>query len=360
MHKKLLLPGPTEVSPEILREQTRYIIGHRSKEFAVLYSGIIGKLESFFQLPSNYQATVTTSSGTLWFDIVGRSIVKEKALVCINGAFSERFGETVRACGKKADFLEVDWGKAVKPNMIAKKLDSGRYDTLIICHNESSTGVRNSIYEVGKMVRSEYPRVMLAIDSVSGMAGDKIIPSEIGCDVIFASTQKCFALPPGLAVGLVSNRALERARETPSRGAYTDLVEIFDFYDKKHQTPFTPNIPLLYALDKRMDLLLKETHNGVYQRHRAMAEYTQQWAKKHFALFPEPGYESVTVTCVQNTSGKSVKELNEKLAERGFIISNGYGKLVEKTFRIGHMGEWNLAGIKEVLAVIDEIWGLEK
>jgi aspartate aminotransferase-like enzyme len=346
MHKKLLIPGPTEVSPEILREQARYVISHRGQEFVELYTGIVRKLEDYFQLPCNYGATVTTSSGTLWFDIVGRSIVKEKALVCVNGAFSERFGQTVRDCGKKADFLEADWGRAVKPNMIAEKLDSDRYDTLIICHNESSTGVRNPIYEVGKLVRSDYPDVILAVDSVSAMAGDWTIPSEIGCDVIFASTQKCFALPPGLAIGIVSDRALERARETPNRGAYTDLAEIFDYYEKKHQTPFTPNIPLFYALDKRMDLLLEETYDQVYQRHKAMAEYTQEWARKHFALFAEPGYESITVTCVKNTSGKSVKELNGKLMERGFMISNGYGRLAEKTFRIGHMGEWDLAGIK--------------
>ena len=359
MHKKLLIPGPTEVSQEILREQTHYLIGHRSKEFSELYGGITAKLTQFFELPNDCKPTVTTSSGTLWFDIVGRSIVKQKALVCINGAFSERFGETIRACGKKADFIEVEWGKAVKPDMIAEKLETGEYDTLAICHNESSTGVRNPIHEVGKLVRRDYPDVILAIDSVSAMAGDKTLPKEIGCDIIFASTQKCFALPPGLAVGLVHERALERAREVSNRGSYTDLAEIFEF-EKKHQTPFTPNISLLYALNKRMDLLLKETYDRVYQRHKAMAEYTRQWARKNFALFPEPGYESITVTCIQNTSGKSVQELNEKLAKKGFMISNGYGKLKEKTFRIGHMGEWDLAGIKEVIAAINDSWGLTK
>src|SRR3989304_2844475 len=358
MHKRLLIPGPTEVSEEILREQTRPVISHRGKEFVALYSGIIDKLCSFLQLPSDYRATVTTSSGTLWFDIVGRSIVKDKALCCINGAFASRFGETVRACGKQADFLEVEWGKALKPNMIAEKLDSGAYDTLVLCHNESSTGVRNPIYEIGKMVRNDYPEVMLAIDSVSGMAGDKVLPSEIGSDVIFASTQKCFALPPGLAVGIVSERALERAKEVPNRGAYTDLVENFNYYEKNHQTPFAPCIPLLFAMDKRLDLMLAETYEAIYQRHKSMAEYTRQWARKHFAMFPEPGYESVTVSCIQNTLGKSIRELNEKLAAKGYMISKGSGKLAEKTFRIGHMGEWTLPGIQEVLAAIDEIWEL--
>jgi aspartate aminotransferase-like enzyme len=104
--------------------------------------------------------------------------------------------------------------------------------------------------------------------------------------------------------------------------------------------------------------MIEETYDEIYRRHRAMAEYTQEWSKKHFAMFPEPGFESVTVSCVQNTLGKSVRELNDKLAGKGYLISNGYGKLAEKTFRIGHMGEWNVSGIREVLAAIDEIWEL--
>jgi aspartate aminotransferase-like enzyme len=357
MHKKLLIPGPTEVSQTILQEQTHPLIGHRSKEFAQLYAGITEKLTRFFELPADCKPTVTTASGALWFDIVGRSIVKNKALSCVNGAFSERFAKTISACGKQADCLEVEWGKVPKPDQIAEKLETGEYDTVTVCHNESSTGARSPISEIGKLIRRDYPDVMLAIDSVSAMAGDKTLPAEIGCDVIFASTQKCFALPPGLAVALVSDRAIERAQQVPNRGAYTDLVEIFEF-EKKHQTPSTPNIPLLYALNKRMDLLLEETYDKVYQRHKDMAAYTQKWAKKHFEMFPEQGYESITVSCVKNTLQKNVKELNEKLAEKGFVIGNGYGKLADKTFRIGHMGEWQLADIKQVLAAIDEIWKL--
>ncbi len=357
MHKKLLIPGPTEVSQEILSEQTHPMIGHREKEFAEFYGGITGKLTQFFELQPDFKPTVTTSSGTLWFDIIGRSIVKQKALACVNGAFSQRAAQTLAACGKETDVIEVEMGKAIKPNMVAEKLASGKYDTLTVCHNETSTGVRNPIAEIGKMVKKEFPEVIFAVDAVSSMAGDKTLPSEFNCDIIFGSTQKCFALPPGLAVALVNDRTIERAKQIPNRGAYTDLVDIFEF-EKKHQTPFTPNISLLYALDRRMDLLLEETYNKVYQRHLEMAKYTQQWANKHFAMFPEAGYESITVSCINNTLGKNVKELNQKLAEKGFMISGGYGKMAEKTFRIGHMGEWDLNGIKEVIGFIDQIWGL--
>ena len=106
--------------------------------------------------------------------------------------------------------------------------------------------------------------------------------------------------------------------------------------------------------------MIQETYDAIFQRHKSMAEYTQAWAKTRFAMFPEQGFESVTVSCIGNTLGKSIRELNEKLAEKGYLISNGYGKLAEKTFRIGHMGIWTLPGIKDVLAAIDEIWELPK
>ncbi len=115
MHKKLLIPGPTEVSQEILSEQTHPMIGHREKEFAEFYGGITGKLTKFFELQPDFKPTVTTSSGTLWFDIIGRSIVKQKALACVNGAFSQRAAQTLAACGKETDVIEVEMGKAIKP-----------------------------------------------------------------------------------------------------------------------------------------------------------------------------------------------------------------------------------------------------
>jgi aspartate aminotransferase-like enzyme len=359
MHRKLLIPGPTEVSQQILSEQSRPLIGHRGKEFSDFYGGITGKLAKYFQLPAQYQPTTTTSSGTLWFDIVGRSITKQKALCCVNGAFSQRCGEIMRNCGKEADFLEAEWGSVVKPDAVAEKLETGEYDTLTMCHNESSTGARSPVAEVGKMVQKNYPEVVFAVDSVSSMGGDWTLPHEMGVDILFASTQKCFALPPGLAIAFVNGKALERAKQVPNRGGYTDILEIFEF-EKKHQTPFTPNISLLYALDKRLNLMLAETYPAVYKRHRDMAELTQKWARRHFDMFPEKGYESLTVSCIKNTLGKNVKDMVQKMGERGYELGNGYGKLAEKTFRIGHMGEWTPAGIQEVLNAVDEVWGLEK
>lgn len=359
MHKKLFIPGPTEVAPDVLMQQAKLMIGHRPKEFTELYTSINEKLAKFFEITKQH-IVLTTSSGTLWMDISSRNLVKNKVLSATCGSFSERMLKTFKASNKDVDQLAVEWGKATKEDMILEKLASDKYDVLTVVHNETSTGVRNPIYKIGEKVKKEFPDVMYVIDSVSGMAGDLILPEKIQSDLIFASTQKCFALPPGLAMAFVSEAAYEKAKTIDGRGNYTDLVGMIDYYKKSQQTPSTPNISLLYALNYQLDRMLAEGHQARYKRHVEMAEYTRKWALDHgFTIFAEPGYESVTVTTINNTHGKSVADLNKDLAKRGYMISNGYGaKLKEKTFRIGHMGEWTLSNVKEVLWQIEDIWGL--
>jgi aspartate aminotransferase-like enzyme len=356
LRKRLFIPGPTEVLPEVLLQQAKPMIGHRPPEFTELYTGIISKLQQFHN--TKQWATVITASGTLFMDITARSLVKKKALCTVNGAFSKRCADTIKACGKEIDTLEVDWGKAIKPEMIREKLETGEYDTLTVCHNETSTGIRNPIYKIGEMIKKEFPDVIYSIDSVSAMGGDLVEPEKMHSDVIYASTQKAYALPPGLAIAFVSEKALKRAEEVPNRGRYTDLLGYYNYWLKKQQTPSTPNVSLLYALDYQLDLMLKETAQKRHERHVEMAKWTQQWANKHFEMFPEKGYESVTVSAIKNTQGKSVADLNKELANRHFMISNGYGDLKEKTFRIGHMGDWTVADVMEVCKHIEDIWEL--
>ncbi|MFX0091663.1 MAG: pyridoxal-phosphate-dependent aminotransferase family protein [Candidatus Hodarchaeota archaeon] len=356
-HKRLYIPGPVEVGEDILLQQAKHLVGHRSNEFTQLYTSVIGKLVKFFE--TKQHVLVMTASGTIFMDMSGRNLVKNKVLACECGAFSERMGKALAGCGKEVDHFKIDWGKAFKPEMIAEKLSSNEYDAVTVVHNETSTGVRNPIYKIGEMLKKGFPDVSYIIDSVSAMAGDLTLPDKIKSDLIFASVQKCFGLPPGLAVGVLSEKALEKAKTIPNRGFYTDLVGILDYYAKKQQTPSTPNISLLYALDYQLSNFLEETAQKIHDRHLEMAKYTREWAKKKgFELFAEPGYESVTVTTVKNTLGKNVGELNKELAKRNMQLANGYGKLKDQTFRIGHMGNLHLGDIKELLWHIDEIWGL--
>jgi len=356
-HRRLFIPGPTETPPELLSQQTKWLIGHRHADYTALYTGIIDKLQRYFN--TRQHATVLTASGTIWMDITARNMVKAKALSGVCGAFSKRMGQTINSSGKQADILDVEWGKAIKPEMVLERLGQGDYDTVTMVHNETSTGVRNPIAEIGAAIKKEYPDVMFVVDAVSSMGGDITEPDAMNTDILFASTQKCFALPPGLSIAFYSDAALERARSVEGRGFYTDLVGIHDYFGKKKQNPTTPNISLMYALSHQLDRMLEETSQGRYRRHLEMAEYTRAWARKNFEMFPEEGYESVTVSTIANTQGKVVADLNKELAKRDYQIANGYGAaLKEKTFRIGHMGEWTLSDIKALLWHIDEIWGL--
>lgn len=354
-HKRLLIPGPTESPAEVLQQQARWLIGHRGADYTELYVGIIDKLGRYFE--TGQQPTVLTASGTIWMDITARNFVKKKALAGVCGAFSRRMYQAIAGSGKEVDPLNVEWGKAHKPEDVLQALAQDDYDTLAIVHNETSTGVRNPIAEIARAVKKEYPDIIFVVDAVSSAGGDRLVPEEMGTDLLFTSTQKCFALPPGLSIAFYSDAAVERARDVPHRGHYTDLAGIHDYWLKKKQNPTTPNVSLMFALDYQLDRMLAEGPKARFERHKSMAEYTRQWARKRFQMFPEPGYESITVSTIANTVGKNIGELNRELGLRGYQIANGYGDLKEKTFRIGHMGEWTLPEIKALLWHIDDIWG---
>jgi predicted phosphoserine aminotransferase len=352
MHKKLFIPGPTEVRQDILEAQATPLIGHRMKAMTELYTGMISKLKEL--LKTNNFTFVLTASGTAIMEGAIRNCVNKDVLCCVNGAFSERWFKIAKACDKNPDAMTLDWGKAVKPEMIEEKLKAKKYEAITLVQNETSTGVRAPIEEIAKMMKN-YPDVLLLVDTVSSLMGDKIEVDNLGIDVCLASSQKAFALPPGLAVGTVSEKALKKAETVKGRGHYCNFTDIKDYFDKKGQTPTTPAITLMYALDKQLNKIKTEGIDNRYKRHVAMAQYVQEWAKKHFSLFAEPGYESVTVTCINNTKNISVADLNTELGKRGFAISNGYGKLKEQTFRIAHMGDLTLDEIKELIKNIEEI-----
>jgi aspartate aminotransferase-like enzyme len=355
-HKKLWIPGPTEVREDTLHQQTKWMVGHRSGEYTELYESVIGKLVKYFQTEQN--VCTQTASGSIWMDITGRCMVKNKALATVCGAFSKRMYQAIADCGKDTTLLDVEWGKAVKTDVVMEELAKDDFDTLIVVHNETSTGIRNPIAEMGKAVKAEYPDMIFVVDAVSSAGGDYLVPEELNTDILFTSTQKCFALPPGLSMACYSDAAVARAEEVPGKGFYTNLLPIHKNWLKRHQNPTTPAISLLYALDHQLSRMLEETPRGRYERHLAMAEFTREWATEHFEMFPEKGYESVTVSTVKNTLGKDVAGLNKELEGRGHQIANGYGALKEKTFRIGHMGDWTLEDVKSLLGDIDDIWGL--
>ena len=261
------------------------------------------------------------------------------------------------ANGVPCDKLEVEMGQAITVDLVDEALSKDDYDAITLCHNETSTGVMNPIKDIAALIHEKYPDVVILVDAVSGMAGTEIEFDAWGLDVCLAGVQKCFALPPGLTVAAVSDRARERALQVPNRGHYFAYDQMDKKYDA-HQTPATPAISLIQALNKQMDDIFAEGLEQRWQRQLDMAEFVRAWARKNFALYADARYLSNTVTNVENTRGISVAGLNEELAQRGAMISNGYGPLKEKCFRIAHMGDLQMSDIEWLLGQIDEILGL--
>ncbi len=352
--KTLYLPGPTEVREDVIEAMAQPMFGHRMDRMTDLYTTIVEDTKEF--LDTDNDVIILSASGTEFWEATTLNLVEDDMLCLTCGSFSERQANVAERLGKNVDRIEYEWGEAVKPEDVRAALEEQSYDVVGAVMNETSTGVRNPIEEIGDVV-GEYPDTYFVVDAISCLGGDYIDIEQHNIDAIFTSTQKAFAMPPGLSVCTVSDAAYERELEKGSASWYGGFQRNLDYYDRKGQTHSTPAIPLMLAYRKQMKHMLEETHEARDARHQEMAEYTREWAREHFGLFPEEGYESQTVTCVENTQGIDVSATIDAVSEEyDMVFSNGYGsQLGEKTFRIGHMGEHDLESIKALTDAIEDV-----
>jgi predicted phosphoserine aminotransferase len=356
-HKQLVIPGPVEVRREILEAQTEWMIGHRSKAFEELFARLQDKLKQVF-LTKN-RVIVSGSSGTGLWEGASRNCIRDgrKALHLVSGAFSERWADVSRLNGKQVAVIEVEWGRAFTPEMVAEALENDTYDAVCVVHNETSTGVTNPIKAIAEVVR-QYDDTLLLVDTVSGFLGAELRVDDWGIDIALTSSQKAFGLPPGIAFAAVSDRVLERAKEIPYRGYYFDFIEL-DKSLQKNNTPSTPPISLMFAADRQLDDILAEGLENRWLRHTQMRDVTINWANSRaMGIYAQDGYRSPTVTCVNNGRNISVDEMSKFMGGKGFSMDKGYGKIKGRTFRIAHMGDMQMATLEEVLAGLDEFLGV--
>ncbi len=351
-HVKLFIPGPVEVSAETFAAMSQPMVGHRGSGFQDLYASIQPKLQNLL----NTKNPVFLSTSSAWgvMEASVRNLVSKKVLNCCCGAFSDKWFDVSQKCGKQADALKVEWGQPITPEAIDAKLKTGEFDAITLIHNETSTGVMNPLQDIATVMK-KYPDVMFIVDAVSSMTGVRIDADALGIDVLLAGVQKAWAMPPGLAVFAVSDKALKKAATVQERGYYFDFLEFKSNHDK-NMTPSTPSIPHIYGLKFKLDQFEKEGLDNRYARHMKMATMTREWVKSRgFEMFPKAGYESVTLSCIKNNKNIDVAKLQKALKEKySVLIDGGYGQIKGKSFRLGHMGDETPETVSQLLGWIDD------
>lgn len=351
---RLFIPGPVHVLPDVLQQLSRYTLGHRGKEYAQLHKETVDMLKQILFTEQNVFLSTSSASG-IWEASIRNCVDHNETVLCtMCGAFSDKWADVARSCGRNVEELRVDWGQPVTPELIDKKLAEGKYSAITLVYNETSTGLTNPVYEISEMMKKKYPDVLVFVDAVSAMVGLPLHFDKLGWDVVFASVQKAFAIPPGLAVFAVSKRAMEKSKKVTGRGYYFDFQQ-FAKSAEKDQTPTTPVIPHIMALNYQCHKLVKEGMENVWKRHKEMGDFLRSWAKEKFNLFCEEKYASNTLTAIKNTRGMVVGDVIKAIqAKHNTVFGNGYGKLKDQTFRIAHMGDITLKDVKEVTSWIDD------
>jgi len=331
------------------------MIGHRGEDFKNLYRSIHPNLQKLFATRQSVFLSTSSAWGVMEASI--RNVVDRGVLCCMCGAFSDKWFDVAKRCGKNAEPLQVDWGKHINPKDVDAKLATGKFDTVTLIHSETSTGVMNPLPEICCTL-AKYPDVVLVVDTVSSFSGIRIEMDALGIDVMLTGAQKALALPPGFSLFSVSEKAFARAEKIPNRGYYFDFLE-FKQQQADWMTQSTPSIGHIFALQSKLEEIFEEGVQTRFDRHAKTNALVHDWVRRTgFDFFAGEGFRTKTLTCVRNNRGINVAKLVRDLREKHhLVIDGGYGKIKGQTFRLSNMGDETEETVAHLLACLDNCLG---
>ena len=345
----LMTPGPTVVPERILKALSKPLIHHREKEFLEMVTSCTSRLQDIFKTKNDLFTLTCSGTGAMEAAIANTISPGDKVLSIVNGVFSERLSNIATAFGATVRTLSAPWGQAVDIQKFKEVFQSGNYKLVTAVHNETSTGARNPISEIGKIVSQT--NSLFAVDVISSLGGDNIETDNWNIDFCISGSQKCLMLPPGLGFITVSEKAWESVKKKQGGRFYFNLLK---FKEKFPDNPWTTAINLVFGLDEALNMIFEEGLENRIKRHAEVAAYCRQETKKlGFKLFVNP--ESVcsqTLTSLTHPT-LDVEKMRSIVKQKYNIqMSGGQKELKGKIFRIGHMG---VVGKKEVDMTIEAI-----
>ena len=285
-----------------------------------------------------------------------RNCVRKKILCCINGSFGERFAEVAEANGVSVVKLAPPLGEPISALDLDEILSTNPdVEAVALTHNETSVGLINPLKELVASVKKHDKLVF--VDAVSSMGGTEIEVDELGIDVCFSSSQKCFGVPPGLGIGSVSEKAMSLSATASNKGWYFDFKVWEEDQKKGRGTPVTPAIPQIAGLNTALKMI--ERNGGrkwYFDLYKERNQKIRRGIEKYgLSTFPRRGSESPTVNCIKAPEGVEGGAIYEKMREREFELAEGYGPLKKKTFRIGNMGYIEMGDIDLMLDALGNV-----
>jgi len=355
----LMIPGPVKVAPRVLRAMSRPMISHRSGEFGAIYNDCRGLLKEFFETKN--EVVVMTGSGTVGMDAaVGSIIGREDKIVTIsNGKFGERFTEIGERYGRAIP-VKFEWGTPFDLDKVKAVLEEGAKAVAMV-HNETSIGLTNPAKEVSRLARKH--DAIFIVDGISSIGGNEFLTDTWEIDIAITGSQKALAVPPGLAMVSVSPRAEDRF-QAKSASYYADLkAHLKSARKSPAQTPYTPAVPLFYALQEALHMAVEEGFAARRARTANQAEAVRSAAKAlDIELFPqvnEQSHYSNTVTAMKMPEGVTDDKLRGGMKKQGVVVSGGQEQLKGKIFRIGTMGVCSTPDILRTIQTLELVLAKE-
>jgi aspartate aminotransferase-like enzyme len=355
--EQLRIPGPTPCPNEVLQVMSRQMINHRGPQFGQILADVTAKLKQLFQTKSDVFLLTGSGTGGLEATIVNTLSPGDKVLSVSIGVFGERFGAIAEKFGAEVVPLRFEWGTAADADAVRRALKAEpKIKAVLVTHNETSTGVTNDLASISSIVK-EFDKLLL-VDAISSLGSINLPVDEWHCDVTVTGSQKGWMVPPGLAMVSVSQEAWQAHQRAKMPRFYWDFAKAKDYLEKTPaQTPWTPVIPVFFALQVALDMMLKEGLANVFARHARVGKAARDGAKSlGLSLFAEESHASDTVTSVAATNGLETKKMLKILREEHqVILSGGQQKLDGKIFRIGHLGWVTESDIKVVISALKKV-----
>ena len=348
------LPGPTDVHPEVLAALAGPMFPHRGERMRALLAAADGPLRKSFGTAR--PVFISTSSATGLLEAAIRNGVRRRVLVAVGGYFGEYFARIAESCGKQAIRVEVHPGAAVTPEQLEHFLDGPPVDAVAVVHSESSTGALADIAGLARVLRTRED-VLLLVDGVTAVGAREVEMDAWGADWYCTGSQKAYALPPGLAFGVASERFVARAEAQPDAGFYFGVRKLAAIASEG--VPFwTPAVSLLLALERQLERIAAEGGwPARWARHRELLATMERWVARRddVSLLAGPGQRSPAISALRLPETHPAGAMIPALAARGWLVGGALHPRHGNLIRIGHMGDLQPAHLTALLAQLEEL-----